>query len=335
MSSTAPSSEPFEFRRLHPLLYLGTASDRYAGWLGQIYSPQRYADLVKRRSKTLGKQTFVEEVLPVNSVEEYFEHFRVLELDFTFYRPLLDENGEPTPSLRALEAYGRHLRADDGVLLKVPQAVFAKKLLQAGRFRENPVYLDPELFTRRFLQPALEILGSGLQGMIFEQEYHRKQDRLAPRALADELRSFFSAIPRDARYHVELRTSAYLSAPVLRVFEEFGIGQVLSHWTWLPPLKRQFLLGGKRFLNAGGAFVIRLMTPRGLRYEEAYARAHPFSALVEGMLNPQMIRETVDLVRQGILAGVRANVIVNNRAGGNAPLIAREIAAYFLEEVPR
>jgi uncharacterized protein YecE (DUF72 family) len=31
-------------------------------------------------------KTFIEEVLPVDSVQEYFEHFPVLEIDFTFYR---------------------------------------------------------------------------------------------------------------------------------------------------------------------------------------------------------------------------------------------------------
>ena len=28
----------FCFRGLQPLVFMGTASDRYAGWLGQIYS---------------------------------------------------------------------------------------------------------------------------------------------------------------------------------------------------------------------------------------------------------------------------------------------------------
>ena len=35
-------SDQFQFRDLHPLVSLGAASDRYAGWLGQIYSERRY-----------------------------------------------------------------------------------------------------------------------------------------------------------------------------------------------------------------------------------------------------------------------------------------------------
>jgi hypothetical protein len=73
------------------------------------------------------------------------------------------------------------------------------------------------------------------------------------------------------------------------------------------------------------------MTPAGTRYEEAYARAHPFDKLVEGMLQPRMIDDTVEIMRAGIGRGARIHVIVNNRAGGNAPLIARTLASRFLE----
>ncbi|MFZ2089598.1 MAG: hypothetical protein WAU47_13585, partial [Desulfobaccales bacterium] len=78
----------FLFRHLHPQVRMGTASDRYAGWQGQIYTGDRYQGRIKPRPKVVGEHTFTEEVLPVDSVAEYFEHFPVLEIDFTFYRPL-------------------------------------------------------------------------------------------------------------------------------------------------------------------------------------------------------------------------------------------------------
>jgi hypothetical protein len=73
------------------------------------------------------------------------------------------------------------------------------------------------------------------------------------------------------------------------------------------------------------------MTPRGVRYEEAYARAHPFQAIVDGMLDPKMIEDAVELMRKALKRRIRINVIINNRAGGNAPLIARQLAARFLQ----
>jgi hypothetical protein len=34
--------EKFEFRGLHTKVLMGTASDRYKGWIGQIYSSGRH-----------------------------------------------------------------------------------------------------------------------------------------------------------------------------------------------------------------------------------------------------------------------------------------------------
>lgn len=63
-----------------------------------------------------------------------------------------------------------------------------------------------------------------------------------------------------------------------------------------------------------------------MRYEESYVRAFPFDRMVEGMLQPEMILETIEIVRVGLDRGVLVNLIINNRAGGNAPLIAQIIA---------
>src|SRR4030065_2905903 len=103
--------ENFNFRSLHPQVFIGTASDRYAAWIGQIYSQDRYAGRITKRTKIVGGNTFVEEVLPVDSVEEYFTHFQVLEIGFTFYQPLLGKDGKPTQNYEVLKAYSRHLRA--------------------------------------------------------------------------------------------------------------------------------------------------------------------------------------------------------------------------------
>ncbi len=321
----------FKFRGLHPNVLVGTASDRYAGWLGQIYSEQRVANRITRRKKTVGGASFVEEVLPVESVEEYFLHFRVLELDFTFYRLLLEENGEPTQNYHVLQKYSQHLQEGDNLILKVPQVICAQKIYRRGQFIENEGYLNNEIFRRQFYEPAVEILGSALTGLIFEQEYQRKKDRVSPEAVANALDTFFEEIPKDNRYHLELRTEPYLSSPVFTVLEKHGVGQVLSHWTWLPSLGKQFSKSGQRFLNSGGQSIVRLMTPRGARYEEAYAKAHPFDSLVDEMLNPNMVRETAELMWTAIDHDVRINIIVNNRAGGNAPLVSQQIAERFLE----
>ena len=84
------------------------------------------------------------------------------------------------------------------------------------------------------------------------------------------------------------------------------------------------------FFNSGNELVIRLMTPLGMRYEDAYAKAVPFDRLVEGMLQPEMVLDSVRIIKGAIEKGVLVNLIINNRAGGNGPLIAREIAEKFI-----
>ena len=84
-------AKSFLFRDLHSNILIGMASDRYAGWIGQIYSEGGYEKGITRRSHKVGDKTFNEETLPVESVTEYFEHFPLLEIDYTFYRLLLDE----------------------------------------------------------------------------------------------------------------------------------------------------------------------------------------------------------------------------------------------------
>ena len=221
------------------------------------------------------------------------------------------------------------MKEKDRVVLKVPQIISAQKVRRGGKYVENETYLNAEIFSKGFYEPAVEILNSNLNGMIFEQEYQRKKERVPVKQLADDLDRFFEAIPRDTRYHIELRTEAYLSSPVFEVLEKRGVGQVLSHWTWLPPLRKQIAKSEERVFNSGRQRIVRLMTPIGTRYEDAYAKAHPFNRLVEGMLQPEMVKEAADLMRRAIKDSVETSILINNRSGGNAPIIAQKLAKEF------
>jgi uncharacterized protein YecE (DUF72 family) len=264
-------------------------------------------------------------------VEEYFEHFSVLELDFTFYSLLLDGHSNPTPTLRVLETYCKHLKDSDRIVLKVPQTIFARKLWREGKFSENPGYLNAEIFTQGFYKPAVKFLGTSCQGFIFEQEYQAKKERPSADHFVSALDRFLGQIPEDDRYHVEVRTEAFLTETYFELLEKRGIGQVLSHWTWLPPLRKQLSRASGRFFNAGKQAIVRLMTPIGMRYEEAYLKAFPFDRMVEGMMSPRMPEETAEIMNEAIRQGVQANVIINNRAGGNAPLIAQKVAEKLMQ----
>jgi uncharacterized protein YecE (DUF72 family) len=314
---------------MHPQVLVGTASDRYTGWIGQVYSEERYRGRWSTRSTRVGKTSFKVETLPIDSVEEYFSHFSALEIDYTFYAPLLEENGAETHALKLLRQHCRHMGDGDELILKVPQLVFAQKLKRGAGFVENESFLNPEIFLRQFYFPAIETLGHKLAGFIFEQEYQLKKERWHPEKVASVLDKFFGAVPADTRYQIELRTEDYLSEPVFSVLQKYGVGQVLSHWTWLPSLEHQFRRAGRRFFSSGKRCLIRLMTPRQVKYEDAYATAFPFDRLIDDMLQPDMIRDTVNLLHEGISQGMRMVVVINNRSGGNAPLIAQLIAKSF------
>lgn len=321
--------EKFQFHRLHPMILLGTASDRYEGWTGQIYNREQYKKDITSRSKTVGGKSFVEKILPVESIEEYFVHFPVLEIDYTFYSTLLDNDGKPTRTFHVLSSYRKHMKENDHVILKVPQIISAQKVHHGGKYIKNESYLNAEIFKNRFYEPATEILGFSLKGMIFEQEYQRKQDRTPVSQMADSLDHFFKSIPGDPRYHIELRTEAYLSSQIFSVLENHGVGQVLSHWTWLPSLSKQLKKAGGKVFNSGKQRIIRLLTPIGMRYEDAYAKAYPFDKLIDGMLQSEIVRETVDLMRMAIEGNIETSILINNRAGGNAPEIAQKVVEQF------
>ena len=87
-----------------------------------------------------------------------------------------------------------------------------------------------------------------------------------------------------------------------------------------------------RFLNSGKQAVIRLMTPLDMGYNESYAKAFPFDKMIPGMLDPEMIEDTAKIVNEAIRDKVQVNLIINNRAGGNAPMIAEKIAERLHKE---
>ena len=95
-------------------------------------------------------------------------------------------------------------------------------------------------------------------------------------------------------------------------------------------MRKQLAKADGRFFNAANECVIRLVTPLEMRYEEAYVRAHPFNRLVDGMLQPEMVLETVEIIKRAVEQRVTVYVIVNNRVAGNAPLIAQQIAEKYL-----
>ena len=331
-------ADRYDLRIIHPNARFGTASDRYAGWIGQIYS-ESLRDAVRSRRRKLGGQTFEEQTVPIESVSEYFEHFDVLELDFTFYRPLVEKE-KGTTNYFVLQQYADHAPEHARFLLKAPQPFFARKLRRSrgGKtaYEDNPDFLNAEQYVSGFHEPARQILGDRLAGVIFEQEYQRKAECPEPDENVAELDRFFSALPTDVQTHIEIRSPHLLVPSYFDWLRTSGIGFVFSHWTWLPPIREQWKLCGTGFTAADRNVVARLLTPLRVPYEKAYAMAHPFDRPIPEIANSRsardMILDVTALIYQAEAQGYVVNVINNNRAYGNAPELGRNIAHRVLDE---
>ncbi len=335
--------EAYRFHDVHPHARFGTASDRYAGWLGQIYPEADYAGRIKGRTRTLGGKKFEERTLPVESVHDYFEHFGVLELDFTFYRPLRGDDGEPTGNFFVLQQYAGLAPPEAVFLLKTPQEFFARTLRRSrgGKvfYENNPGFLNADAYVRQFHEPAVEILGERLVGVLFEQEYQRVAESPDPLENVAQLDAFFAALPGGVQPHLELRSEHFLVPPYFDWLADRGLGFVFSHWTWLPPLRAQWRLCGERFTAANGQVVTRLLTPRNVKYADAYAAAYPFDRAVPEIAETEQARDMVldvaALIYQAEAQHALLNVIANNRAWGNAPALAQAVSYRVLAEEER
>ncbi|WP_022836285.1 DUF72 domain-containing protein [Salisaeta longa] len=333
-SDRTAAVERFDFRSVHPRLRFGTASDRYAGWIGQIYPEGAYDTTARRR--TLAGRRFEERKVPVASVADYFQHFNVLEIDFTFYQPLLTDDNAPSRTLHTLRTYAAHAPADARFLVKAPQQYIARSLRRGGDFVANDTFLALDAYRTRFHAPLQECLGDRLAGIIFQQEYQRTADSPSPQQNVDTLDAFFAPLAGDVPLHLELRSEHLLTDVYFDWLATRGLGFVFSHWTWLPMIREQWSLCDGRFTSGPDEAVARLLTPRDMKYADAYAAAHPFDAPAEALAEtPQahaMVLDTVALAYQALDADVTLNVVANNRAWGNAPDLARTIAQRFLAE---
>src|SRR5580692_2711681 len=135
-------------------IFIGTSSWRYEGWLGQVYTPERYFTRGK-----FSKKKFHEE-----SIQEYAETFPIIGGDFSFY-----SIPEPPFWRKVFSGAPRHLKWD----LKIPEDFTAKRFPKQPRYgpragHENPTFLDAEAFQGAFLEPRSIVVKSWV---VLKSEY--------------------------------------------------------------------------------------------------------------------------------------------------------------------
>jgi uncharacterized protein YecE (DUF72 family) len=280
-------------------IFIGGSSWKYEGWLGQIYSRERYL----ARGK-FSKRAFEQECLT-----EYAETFPTVCGDFAFYQFPTDDFWAKLFS-RVPEGFQFAFKVPEQVTCKV-FPVHARYGPQAGR--ENEAFLDPQVFQEMFVRPLLPHRRKTAL-MIFEFGTMSRRSFEDVGQFVGRLDPFLATLPPEFRYAIEIRNPDYLDRTYFECLRAHGVAHVYNAWAKMPELKHQMAIPG----SATADFqVCRALLRRGRVYEEAVDAFAPYTHVQDP--NPEA-RESMKV----LIGRARENkeflfLFVNNRLEGNAP----------------
>lgn len=290
-------------RRLHELatqgIYIGTSSWKYPGWLGQIYTADRYM--------TRGR--FAQKRFEAECLAEYAETFPVVCGDFTFYQ---------FPS----EQYWKKLFTSAGPELrfafKVPEEITVREFPAHPRYgtragTENPSYLNPALFRDAFADLLAPYRGR-VPVLIFEFGTFSRRCYESAADFVKDLDPFLAKLPSGFDYSVEVRNPEFLEPDYFACLRHHGVAHTFNAWSRMPELERQI-----RIRDAWTAeFVVtRGLLRRGRVYDEAVDSFSPYDRIQDE--NPGARGAVRDMIRTAREQNRRAYIFINNRLEGNAP----------------
>ncbi len=283
-------------------IWIGTSSWKYAGWLDQIYSRERY----------LTRGRFSQKRFEAECLAEYADIFPIVCGDFSFYQ-------FPTP-----EFWQKLFGTAPGELrfaLKVPEEVTAEVLPKHPRYgpragMRNESFLNADALAALFLEP-LEPYRERIAALIFE--FGARSTPL--REFVNRLGPFLDALPRSFRYAVEIRNRAYLGTPYFDCLGAHNVAHVFNAWTKMPPLADHIAIPGA---VTADFTVVRALLREGRAYEQAVEQFAPYDHVKDE--NPEG-REAIRALMRRMREERRAALIfVNNRFEGNAPTTIQAIA---------
>ncbi len=280
----------------------GTSSWTYPGWKGMVYQ--------RDYPKTGASAAMLEEYAR-------FPLFRTVGIDSTFYAP-------PTPEI--LQSYARVLPAGFRCVSKVWDRLtvhtFPKARYRAQGGERNPDFLNPDVFLDEVLRPCEAHFMDHVGPFVFEFQTIGRSARLHAQDFANLLDAFFSRLPRNLPYAVEVRNLEFLTPPYFAVLREHNVAHVFNSWTRMPPVGEQMELPGA----FSAPFTVgRILLRPGRTYSEAVDAFAPYDRIQDR--NPDLRRDIARLIRQAAALRIPAYVLVNNRAEGSAPITIAAVAA--------
>lgn len=292
-------------RRLRALaeqrIFIGTSSWKYDGWLGQIYTRDRY----------LSRGKFSQRHFEAECLKEFAEIFPVVCGDFSFYQFPTTEfwkklfSSAPQPLQFAL---------------KVPEEVTAEVFPRHPRYgaragRVNEAYLSADTFQTMFLEP-LEPYRSRIACLIFEFGARGA----AVEEFVSQVSPFLDSLPDTFRYSVEVRNREYLVPLYFDALKEHRAAHVFNAWTKMPPLEEQIAIPGA---FTADFTVVRALLRAGRAYETAVATFAPYDKIQDE--NPEGRKALRDLIARMKEERRTSYIFANNRFEGNAPETIRAV----------
>ncbi len=281
-------------------VYIGGSSWKYEGWLGQIYTRERY--LSRGRCS---RQRFEAECL-----REYAETFPTVCGDFAFYQfPSEDfwrKLFQQTP-----EAFRFAFKVPEQITCKVFPA-HARYGPQAGK--ENAAFLDGAQLREMFLNPLLPYRHKTAL-LIFEFGTFGRRSFANLAEFLDRLDPFLSGLPREFRYAVEIRNPEFLEKDYFACLRGHGVAHVYNAWSRMPELRYQMAIPDS---VTADFLVSRALLRYGRPYEDAVSLFTPYREIQDP--NPEARESMRILIGRAREDRRMLFLFVNNRLEGNAPL---------------
>ncbi|MFH1006461.1 MAG: DUF72 domain-containing protein [Candidatus Latescibacterota bacterium] len=283
---------------------------RYVQWGTSTWTYEGWKDLVYH--KQYRKSAFKKECLA-----EYARdgRFSTVGMDLFFYRP---------PSRSDLEFYAEQLPSGFKACSKVWDEITVKQFPYHPRYGarmglDNPNFLNAELFESAVLEPYRSSFREFAGPFIFEFGYLSKEAMPSVRAFGEQLSGFFSRLPKDFKYSVEIRNRNFLAPAYFDALREHGVAHVFNWWSYMPPISYQ-----RRYDSLTADFIVsRVLTPLAVKYSDAVKRFQPYNQIVERL--PEMRHDVLDLVETAMGRKMLAYILINNRSEGSAPYTISEM----------
>jgi uncharacterized protein YecE (DUF72 family) len=287
-------------------ILIGTSSWKYEGWLGSIYSPEKYLRYFSASPPKHQKGRFEKTCLA-----EYAQTFSTVCLDAGFYT---------FPTSQMLEGYLSQVPATFRLSIKVTEDITVLRFPNLPRYGNragqlNPHFLDADLFIASFLGP-LEPYRDRIGTLIIEFSHFHPGDWERGREFVAHLDAFLDKLPKGWDYSVEIRNESLLHPRYFEVLKSHNVAHTFNSWTRMPSVAEQLRIVGCETADFMSA---RFLLRPGRSYEQAVQTFQPYRKIREPNLEAR--EGLVQLLKPERFAGARRRYIyVNNRLEGSAPM---------------